>query len=79
MVVLAFEWQGRMIDVRCAALPVSPSGEKLTLRLLDRENLRTFDELFLHAPVVAERLRKAIHGHTKDGGLIVVSGPTGFG
>ncbi|MGB9153568.1 MAG: ATPase, T2SS/T4P/T4SS family [Alphaproteobacteria bacterium] len=76
---LAFEWQGRMIDVRCAALPVSPSGEKLTLRLLDRENLRTFDELFLHAPVVAERLRKAIHGHTKDGGLIVVSGPTGSG
>jgi len=76
---LAFEWQGRMIDVRCAALPVAPSGEKLTLRLLDRENLRTFDELFLHAPVVAERLRKSIHGHTKDGGLIVVSGPTGSG
>ncbi len=76
---LAFEWQGRMIDVRCAALPVAPSGEKLTLRLLDRENLRSFDELFLHAPVVAERLRKSIHGHTKDGGLIVVSGPTGSG
>jgi general secretion pathway protein E len=76
---LAFEWQGRMIDVRCAALPVSPAGEKLTLRLLDRENLRSFNELFLHAPLVAERLRKAIHGHTKDGGLIVVSGPTGSG
>lgn len=76
---LAFEWQGRMIDVRCAALPVAPSGEKLTLRLLDRENLRSFDELFLHAPQVADRLRKSIHGHTKDGGLIVVSGPTGSG
>jgi len=76
---LAFEWQGRMIDIRCAALPVAPAGEKLTLRLLDRENLRSFDELFLHTPVVAERLRKAIHAHTKDGGLIVVSGPTGSG
>jgi type II secretory ATPase GspE/PulE/Tfp pilus assembly ATPase PilB-like protein len=76
---LGFEWQGRLIDVRCAALPVAPAGEKLTLRLLDRENLRSFDELFLHAPVVAERLRKSIHGHTKDGGLIVVSGPTGSG
>ncbi|MDE2030019.1 MAG: Flp pilus assembly complex ATPase component TadA, partial [Alphaproteobacteria bacterium] len=76
---LAFEWQGRMIDVRCAALPVAPSGEKLTLRLLDRDNLRSFDELFLHAPVVAERIRKNIHGHTKDGGLIIVSGPTGSG
>ncbi len=76
---LAFEWQGRMIDVRVAALPVAPSGEKLTLRLLDRENLRSFDELFMHAPVVAERLRKSVHGHMKDGGLIVVSGPTGSG
>ena len=76
---LAFEWQGRSIDVRCAALPVAPAGEKLTLRLLDRENLRSFNELFLHAPQVAERLRKSIHGHTKDGGLIVVSGPTGSG
>jgi type II secretory ATPase GspE/PulE/Tfp pilus assembly ATPase PilB-like protein len=76
---LAFEWQGRMIDVRCAALPVAPAGEKLTLRLLDRENLRTFNELFLHAPQVADRLRKSIHAHTKDGGLIVVSGPTGSG
>jgi type II secretory ATPase GspE/PulE/Tfp pilus assembly ATPase PilB-like protein len=76
---LAFEWHDRMIDVRCACLPVAPAGEKLTLRLLDRENLRSFDELFLHAPIVAERIRKTIHGHTKDGGLIIVSGPTGSG
>src|SRR6202012_5457030 len=76
---LAFEWQGRMIDVRVAALPVAPSGQKLTLRLLDRENLRSFDELFMHAPQVADRLRKSVHGHMKDGGLIVVSGPTGSG
>ena len=76
---LSFEWQGRMIDVRVAALPVAPSGEKLTLRLLDRENLRSFDELFMHSPVVGNRLRKSISGHTKDGGLIVVSGPTGSG
>ena len=76
---LAFEWQGRMIDVRVACMPVAPSGEKLTLRLLDRENLRSFDELFQHAPVVAERLKRSVHGHTKDGGLIVVSGPTGSG
>jgi len=76
---LGFEWQGRVIDVRVAALPVAPSGEKLTLRLLDRENLRSFDELFMHAPVVAGKLKKSVHGHTKDGGLIVVSGPTGSG
>jgi len=76
---LSYEWQGRMIDVRVACLPVAPSGEKITMRLLDRENLRSFDELFSHAPQVAERLKRTIHGSMKDGGLIVVSGPTGSG
>jgi general secretion pathway protein E len=76
---LGFEWQGRMIDVRVACLPVAPAGEKLTLRLLDRENLRSFDELFAHAPFVGNRLRRTLHSHVKDGGLIVVSGPTGSG
>ncbi|MEJ0062477.1 MAG: ATPase, T2SS/T4P/T4SS family [Alphaproteobacteria bacterium] len=76
---LTFEWQGRMIDVRVACLPVAPSGEKITMRLLDRENLRSFDELFNHSEVVAARLRRTLHGHVKDGGLIVVSGPTGSG
>lgn len=76
---LAFEWQGRMIDVRVASLPVAPSGEKLTMRLLDRENLRSFDELFSNAGEVAYKLRRVLHGHIKDGGLIVVSGPTGSG
>jgi len=76
---LAFEWQGRMIDVRVACLPIAPAGEKITMRLLDRENLRSFDELFSHAPVVAQRLKRSLHGHVKDGGLIVVSGPTGSG
>ena len=76
---LAFEWQGRMIDVRVACLPVAPAGEKITMRLLDRENLRSFDELFSNAPVVSARLKRTLHGHVKDGGLIIVSGPTGSG
>ncbi len=76
---LAFEWQGRMIDVRVASMPVAPAGEKITMRLLDRDNLRTFDELFAHSPVVSKRIRRVVHGHVKDGGLIVVSGPTGSG
>lgn len=76
---LSYEWQGRMIDVRVACLPVAPSGEKLTLRLLDRENLRSFDELFTNAPAVATRLRRTLHSSVKDGGLIVLSGPTGSG
>jgi type II secretory ATPase GspE/PulE/Tfp pilus assembly ATPase PilB-like protein len=76
---LAFEWQGRMIDVRCASLPVAPSGEKITMRLLDRDNLRSFEELFSNAAEVAGRIRRTVHGHVKDGGILVVSGPTGSG
>ena len=76
---LSYEWQGRMIDVRVACLPVAPAGEKLTMRLLDRENLRSFDELFAYAPMVSQRLRRVVHGSVKDGGLIVLSGPTGSG
>ena len=76
---MSYEWQGRAIDVRVACLPVAPSGEKLTMRLLDRENLRSFDELFSYAPQVAQRLRRVVHGSVKDGGLIVLSGPTGSG
>lgn len=76
---LSFDWQGRMIDVRVASLPVAPAGEKITMRLLDRDNLRSFEELFANAPQVATRLRRTLHGHVKDGGLIVVSGPTGSG
>lgn len=76
---MSYEWQGRMIDVRVACLPVAPNGEKLTMRLLDRENLRSFDELFSNAPTVATRLRRVVHGSVKDGGLIILSGPTGSG
>ena len=76
---LSYEWQGRMIDVRVACLPIAPAGEKITMRLLDRENLRSFDELFSNAGMVAGRLKKTLHGSIKDGGLIVVSGPTGSG
>ncbi len=76
---LSFEWQGRMIDVRVACLPIAPSGEKITMRLLDRDNLRTFDELFSNAPMVGSRLKKVVHGSIKDGGLIIMSGPTGSG
>ncbi|QQR69479.1 MAG: Flp pilus assembly complex ATPase component TadA [Alphaproteobacteria bacterium] len=76
---LGCDWQGHNIDVRVACLPIAPAGEKLTLRLLDRENLRTFNELFAYTPNVAQRLRRALHGHVKDGGIIIVSGPTGSG
>ncbi len=76
----SFSWQGRSIDVRVAAGPHSQDGEKITLRLLDRANLKSFDELFSKSPKVGEYLSKLLSPEIKGGGgFILMSGPTGSG
>lgn len=76
----AFVWQGRTIDVRVAAGPHAQEGEKLTLRLLDRASLRSFDELFRRHEEVGQHLAKMLSPQVKgDGGMILYSGPTGSG
>ncbi len=75
-----FGWQGRNIDVRVAAGPHSQDGEKLTLRLLDRASLKSFDQLFRKHPHVGDHLAKLLSPEIKGGGgLILMSGPTGSG
>lgn len=75
-----FMWQGRSIDVRVAAGPQGNDGEKITLRLLDRASLRSFDELFRRHEEVQEHLAMLLSPEVKgDGGLILLSGPTGSG
>jgi type II secretory ATPase GspE/PulE/Tfp pilus assembly ATPase PilB-like protein len=75
-----FSWQGRNIDVRVAAGPQAQEGEKLTLRLLDRAALKSFDELFRRHADVGDYLAKLLSPEIKGGGgLIVLSGPTGSG
>lgn len=76
----SFTWQGRDIDVRVASGPHSQDGEKLTLRLLDRASLRSFDELFKRHGEVGDHLAKLLSPEIKGGGgLILMSGPTGSG
>ncbi|MDD9899870.1 MAG: ATPase, T2SS/T4P/T4SS family [Alphaproteobacteria bacterium] len=75
-----FTWQGRAIDVRVAAGPQAQDGEKLTLRLLDRASLRSFEELFSRYPMVNEHLTRLLAPEIKGGGgLLLMSGPTGSG
>lgn len=75
-----FTWQGRSIDVRVAAGPQAQDGEKLTLRLLDRASLRSFEELFSRYPLVSEKLSQMLAPEIKGGGgLLLMSGPTGSG
>ncbi len=76
----SFVWQGRSIDVRVAAGPQGQEGEKLTLRLLDRASLRNFDDLFKRHEVTKEKLMRILEPQVKgDGGLVLLSGPTGSG
>lgn len=75
-----FTWQGRSIDVRVAAGPQGQDGEKLTLRLLDRAALKNFDELFRRYEGIKESLARILEPQVKgDGGLVLLSGPTGSG
>lgn len=75
-----FSWQGRNIDVRVAAGPQAQEGEKLTLRMLDRAALKSFDDLFRRHAKVGDYLSKLLSPEIKGGGgLILLSGPTGSG
>lgn len=76
----SFTWQGRNIDVRVAAGPQAQDGEKLTLRLLDRASLKSFDELFRRHEKMADHLANLLSPEIKGGGgMILLSGPTGSG
>lgn len=76
----SFVWQGRTIDVRVAAGPQAQDGEKITLRLLDRASLRSFEELFARYPILQDHLSRLLAPEIKGGGgLLLMSGPTGSG
>lgn len=77
---MGFKWQGRYIDIRVATVPHGMAGEKMTLRLLDRATLKSFNELFAPTPYVRNHLDGLLNPAIKGGGgVILVSGPTGSG
>lgn len=76
----SFTWQGRTIDVRVAAGPHAQDGEKLTLRLLDRAGLKSFNDLFSGSKGIAQYMSKLLSPEIKGaGGVVLLSGPTGSG
>jgi general secretion pathway protein E len=65
----------RMVDVRVSTLPTGP-GERVVLRLLDKESAR----LDLTALGMDEPTREAIDGLIREPhGIVLVTGPTGSG
>lgn len=73
-----FQYQGRQIDVRCAAMPID-GGETITMRLLDPESLLSLDDLFRDSPMLLRRMRALASIKNKTGGIVILSGPTGSG
>jgi general secretion pathway protein E len=66
---------GKLLDVRVSTLP-SRAGERVVLRILDKENAGIDLDVLGMAPGVHALLREAL---TEPNGIILVTGPTGSG
>ena len=67
--------EGREIDLRVSSMPTL-LGEKLVIRILDKESLRVrMEDLGFRAESLASFKRMLEHSH----GLVLVTGPTGSG
>lgn len=75
---MAFEYQGRPVDLRLASQPIA-GGETLTLRVLDPESMPSLDSMFPAQPDMISLFQSLAQVHGKNGGLLFVSGPTGSG
>jgi type II secretory ATPase GspE/PulE/Tfp pilus assembly ATPase PilB-like protein len=70
----AFRCDGRMFDVRAASAPTK-DGEKITLRLLEKDSLRSLEQLGMRQSIAAAI--RDISG--RSSGMLIVCGPTGEG
>jgi general secretion pathway protein E len=66
---------GRPVDVRVSTIP-SAAGERVVLRLLDKQAGRLDLEQLGMAPAMLARLDRIIH---RPNGIVLVTGPTGSG
>jgi type II secretory ATPase GspE/PulE/Tfp pilus assembly ATPase PilB-like protein len=75
---IAFSYGGRSIDFRVAVQPTA-DGEKMVLRSLDPANLPEIKSLFPYQPNMVELFTKITSAKGKQGGITLISGPTGSG
>jgi general secretion pathway protein E len=66
---------GKLLDVRVSTLP-SRAGERVVLRILDKENAGIDLDVLGMSPALNEVLRDAL---AEPNGIILVTGPTGSG
>lgn len=74
----SFEMTRGTADVRVSTIPADTS-EALGIRLLDPNSILPMPQLFVGHPQVVSRLDSMANAITKDGGILLVTGPTGMG
>jgi type II secretory ATPase GspE/PulE/Tfp pilus assembly ATPase PilB-like protein/ActR/RegA family two-component response regulator len=67
---------GQQVDLRVATAPVARRGEKLVIRILNKDNLKASIPALL-LPPEEERVLMQMLGHRE--GMVLVTGPTGSG
>ena len=72
----AIRVDGKAVDLRVSTVPVARRGEKVVIRILDKENLRA-NLSDLRLPPDEEALLSRLLGHRE--GIVLVTGPTGSG
>lgn len=75
---ISFTHASRTVDLRVATLP-EIGGEKLTIRILDPESLQSLVELLRYYDGIRERFLSIVRFRQKQGGIVLVTGPTGSG
>jgi len=75
---LGLTWQGREVDVRLAATPLTP-GEEVSLRLLDRATIKPFPLLFARLPAAKRAIERLLTRFAKQAGVMLICGATGSG
>jgi len=74
----SFQMTTGAVDVRVSSIPADTS-EALGIRLLDANSILPIPQLFVGHTQVVSRLNAMANGITKDGGILLVTGPTGMG
>lgn len=72
------ENNGNRIEFRVATQPLI-NGETMTIRILDPSKILAIPDLFPHQPEMIAAFDRISEIRIKEGGLILISGPTGHG
>ncbi|MGX0939594.1 type II secretory ATPase GspE/PulE/Tfp pilus assembly ATPase PilB-like protein [Cupriavidus metallidurans] len=74
----SFTAMNSVVDVRVASMPADVD-EALTVRLLDPNRILPLPQLLAGHTEIVSRLERLANSVTKNGGIILVTGPTGSG